>query len=577
MEGLRVLYLVGFVLTSTACFLSLRPIARVTTPAVRRGLVWLLALSGLWALSHVGRLLPVAPEVQTAAYTLGLVVGLGTVGAWLYFCSAYTGHDYHRRQTVRRVAIVTYLGIVGLKLTNPLHNQYFTTSLATQPFSHVVVDLATVHWVVTGLSYALSAIGFYMLYEMLSESSTDTTALGGLVATTALPVAFYLLSFGSGPLLTLHYEPVGIAVFAVGVLYVVDEEFVAVPRFWRTRVVDTIDEAVVLLDGDDEVREANAAAVEMLPAFDDAEGRPLDDVAPDLATVCDDETDVFAVNDDGVTRYYLLDTTSLRNGRPEVGRALVCTDITQVERQRRLLERQNEQFDDLADAITHELRNTLTVAEGYLEVISDRVADHDPRRRRSNPNLERDLGAYDEVERSLDRMNRIVGNLSTLARIGRAVEAPDACDLRSAVGAAYDEVGPDDLALDVEANATVVASRPRLVEFFRSAVRFADLWEASKIWVRFDEDRLVVTTDGRSLSVADVEGAFAYGEAVPSAETGMTFPTMLTIARAHGWSIDVDREYRDGVRIVADNVESTDEPQSGTVTCGSNGTTTSNG
>jgi signal transduction histidine kinase len=38
--------------------------------------------------------------------------------------------------------------------------------------------------------------------------------------------------------------------------------------------------------------------------------------------------------------------------------------VTDVERQRRQIQRRQAQFDDFADAITHELRNTLNIVRG---------------------------------------------------------------------------------------------------------------------------------------------------------------------------------------------------------------------
>ncbi|PSP37396.1 hypothetical protein BRC71_10495 [Halobacteriales archaeon QH_7_65_31] len=43
-----------------------------------------------------------------------------------------------------------------------------------------------------------------------------------------------------------------------------------------------------------------------------------------------------------------------------------------------------------------------------------------------------------------------------------------------------------------------------------------------------------LTTNGAPIPEADVEDAFTYGEAKPSSETEMLFPTMRSIARSHG-------------------------------------------
>jgi len=541
-ELIRLAYVVGFGLAGAGCLLSLRRTSRIEAPETRRGLAGLLALSGVWGLTHVARLLTTDPDAQVAAYTVGLTVGLATVGAWLYFCSAYTGREYHRRTWIRQAALAAYLLTVGMKLTNPIHGQYFTTAMTRTPFPHVTIQLGTFHWTVTGLSYALSAVGFYLLYEMLSESRSDVTALWGLAGAMALPAGLYALSVES-PLLVLHYEPLGVAVFAVGALYAVDEQFVAVPRFWRNEVIDGIDEIVVLVDRERTVRDANSAAVEAFPQLADGVGRRLDVVAPELAAALDDESDVFSADRGRRTGYYLLDSTPLGDGPLDIGRALVCTDVTDVERQRRELDRQNEQFDDFRAAVTHELRNTLAIADGYLDLVTDRLAEETVDVR----------DATRQMEHSLDRMEQVVADLSTLARYGRTVEEVAECDLESAVERPHDAVGTD-VETEVEP-ATIAADEGRLVELFRSALQLAAERGGTRLVVDPVEDGFTITTDAEPLSPSEVDRAFEYGEAVPSAETGMVFPMIETLARVHGWSVAVDTAYGDGVRVRIDGVD----------------------
>ena len=59
---------------------------------------------------------------------------------------------------------------------------------------------------------------------------------------------------------------------------------------------------------------------------------------------------------------------------------------------------------------------------------------------------------------------------------------------------------------------------------------------------------------------ATVSNFIAYGEAMPSAETGMLFPTMEAIAGSHGWTVHIDPTYQGGVRIEIGGVETCDAP-----------------
>jgi hypothetical protein len=46
-----------------------------------------------------------------------------------------------------------------------------------------------------------------------------------------------------------------------------------------------------------------------------------------------------------------------------------------------------------------------------------------------------------------------------------------------------------------------------------------------------------------------VSRAFAYGEAVPSASSGMALPLVRTTVESHGWGFTVDTPYTEGVRL----------------------------
>jgi signal transduction histidine kinase len=432
-----------------------------------------------------------------------------------------------------------YLAIVSLKLTNPLHGLYFTTGFTTVPFPHTVIELQTVHWVVTGLAYALTLVGFYILYEALSGSNLDTTALSTLVALTALPVVFDIASYASPALFVVNYEPVGVAAFAISVLYVVDDQFVPLPTFWRDRVIEDLDNAVVILDYRLVVRDHNSAAADVFPALDGAGGRPLDAVAPELARHVEADTETVSVERDGGDFHYLLNKTVLSTDSTVLGYAVTLSDVTVLEGHRRELQRQNEQFDDFAAAITHELRNTINIVKGSQEAIAERVGEDDP-----------DIGSFHrQAMAALSRTEDVISDLSMIARYGQTIESVERCDLRLAAETAWNETDTDGMALTVEGESAVEADRTRLTELFRNAFLFAAAVGASAVTVEGDSPTLTISMDAGAGTPDRMRRAFTYGEAVPSAETGMALPNLETLARVHGWRVESDDTDDGGVRI----------------------------
>lgn len=131
---LFLLYVGIFIAAALACFVSLTQLQYITDSDTRRGLRALLLTSGGWAAAHVGFLVSPTTSLKIGWYTLGLVVGLAAVGAWLYFCSAYTGRTYHQNPAYRRLSVAVYIVLVAVKVTNPLHHEYFTTTVVATPF-----------------------------------------------------------------------------------------------------------------------------------------------------------------------------------------------------------------------------------------------------------------------------------------------------------------------------------------------------------------------------------------------------------------------------------------------------------
>jgi len=547
---MRGVYLSVFALAALVCFASVVEARGVSDRDTRTGLVALLLLSGTWAVASAGRLLPFPADVQMAFYTVGLVVGLATVGAWLYFCSAYTGHDYHRRRPVQVTALVMFVTVVAVKVTNPLHNLYYEVgTAAADPFVHTVFELGAVHWVVTGLAYALTAIGFYLLYELFSASHFDTRPLAALMALTAVPAVVDVAAYTEllpTVLIKANYEPLGVAAFAVGTLFVVDERFNAVPQFWRESVLESLEEAVIVLDGDRRIRDYNAAASRMYPDIDASIRAPLSEVAPDLAAFLDsDPGKVFDHTVGGRTKFYRARTTSLSTAGAG-GLAVICADVTDIERQRRDLERHADQFDDFAEAITHELRNAVTIVDGYLDLVATQIGE-DPDRDAEVP--------IEQVNEGVTRMRDVIAELTTLARYGQPIDEAGECRVGAAVETAWARGGYDAISYEVTADGMVRADDNRLTELFAAAFGFAVGNGATSLSVHVADDEIRVADDGDPLPSDAVPKAFAYGEPVPSGDAGMALPNLRMLARGLGWSVDVDERYREGVAIRLSGVD----------------------
>ena len=92
--------------------------------------------------------------------------------------------------------------------------------------------------------------------------------------------------------------------------------------------------------------------------------------------------------------------------------------------------RRNEQFDEFANVVSHDLRNPLGIAQGYLELLE--------------PSDDELLA---KVRTAHDRMEQIIGDVLTLARQGRAVGDTGPVKLSAVVETAWHNVETGDAEL----------------------------------------------------------------------------------------------------------------------------------
>lgn len=330
MNALFLGYLLFFAAAAVACFVGVYQASAVPDRSVRRALQALLLMSGGWAGAYAGVLLAPTAVVAEGFHLLGLVVGALAVGAWLWFCSAYAGRDLHRDPKALQVGL-SVLGLVVLtKVTNPWHELYFTATAVERPFPHVALDYHLLYWGSAGLAYALAAVGYFVLYDLFRNVGSGGGALGPLAGAMALPIAFNAVGYASPSLLNISHEPLGVAVFAVGVFYLYGAEFRAV------RFAGGEEEPAFVLGRDGALQEYNRSAGALLSKEASREasggeemiGRPLQEILPEVWEALTEEEPSIRFGKEPRVRYYQLETGPFGPEKREPGHFLVLKDVT---------------------------------------------------------------------------------------------------------------------------------------------------------------------------------------------------------------------------------------------------------
>ncbi len=526
-------YVGMFAIATVACLVGLRRARRITHRDTRRGIQWLLLASAGWGLAMVGYLLGPSDPIRYTSYTLGLVAGLVAVGAWLYFASAYSGRSLHHNATIRWVAVIVFVGLVAIKVTNPVHGLYFEAQAVASPFEHLAIQHGLMHWSAMGLSYALATVGLFILFERFVQVGRHARPLMALVGLTVLPVVFDILGPISGSILEMTYSPLGVAAFAVGVL------FVYLERFERIRLAAPHDDPIVVLDADDHIREVNESATTFFPDLRDGLGEPIGSVVPALV----DGPDVIERSFAGGTRFYRVTEHPYRAGDVSLGRALILTDVTETERYRRELERQNDRLEQFASMVSHDLRNPLTVAQGYLELLDDASADDE---------------AHDKIDEALTRMEALIDDLLALARQGQPIDDPEPVSLESVASESWASVAASEAVMTVTEDVTLMADPERLQQLLENLFRNAIDHGGADVTVRvgpINDGGFFVEDDGSGIPPDERDAVFESGYSTLEDSTGFGLAIVKEIAEAHRWQISITDGTAGGARFEFSGVD----------------------
>jgi PAS domain S-box-containing protein len=216
------------------------------------------------------------------------------------------------------------------------------------------------------------------------------------------------------------------------------------------------------------------------------------------------------------------------------GSVALIHDVTDRERRKRKLQeqnrelkRQNDQLDNFAAIVSHDLRNPLTVADGRLELID----------------AETDSEHVDPARTALDRMREIIDDVLTLARSGQSVSDTQRVELRAVAAEAWDTVDTGEATLTVDVDVTVDGDPSRLRQmfenFFRNAVEHAGPDVTVTVGAREGGDGFYVADDGPGIPADQRADVLEEGFTTNEDGTGFGLSIIQTIVEAHGWELGV--------------------------------------
>jgi PAS domain S-box-containing protein len=349
-------------------------------------------------------------------------------------------------------------------------------------------------------------------------------------------------------------------------------------------VFDHSNDAIVILDPEtDEILEANPKASELL-GYPREELRALgpSDIHPDEMERFREFVRAVRSGGSGWTDELYCVTASGRKVPAEIsastlefdGRESILAlirDVSELRKYERELERQNERLEEVTRVLSHDLRNPMNVASGRVELArKEQESDH-----------------LDAVRSSLDRMEEMIEDVLTLARIGGSIEETEPIALDSIVEGCWRNVDTDDAELVTATEMTIEADESRLRHVFENLFRNSiehgstsnrpradDAVEHGSTGSQTGSDDAVehggstvtitvgeldrgfyIEDDGPGIPPETRENVFKKGHSTTETGTGFGLSIVREIVRAHGWEIIVTDSMEGGARFEITGVD----------------------
>jgi len=281
-------------------------------------------------------------------------------------------------------------------------------------------------------------------------------------------------------------------------------------------------------------------------------GRPLWEVVPAIEAADFDE--YWESFEDGDTRE--AETRHTHNGRT-VPVATVTTqrsiggtsyhfgtikDISVRKAREQEIERQNERLENFASIVSHDLRNPLNVAQGYIEMLQEDISRDELRL----------------VDNALDRMGVLITELLELAQSDREIGEVTSVALTALAEDAWRNVSTPEAELDIPfGDRRVMADESRLQQLFENLFRNAVEHGGSdvRVTVEATDDGFSVADDGPGIPRGKRDRVFETGYTTEGTGTGFGLSIVQQIVAGHNWEVRIAESADGGARFEIAGVE----------------------
>ena len=213
---------------------------------------------------------------------------------------------------------------------------------------------------------------------------------------------------------------------------------------------------------------------------------------------------------------------------------LVARDVTERRAQKEQLRERNQRLEEIVSIVSHDLRNPLNTAQGYLGMVQ----------------AEREDERLATADRALDRMSEITERILTLVSHDDADLSLEPVAVESVVDHCWEMTETERATLETADEFTLRADRASLRHLFENLFRNAVDHCGCSVTVRVGETDggFYVADDGPGIPEDRRETVFESGHTSAEDGSGIGLAVVETVADAHDWDVTVRESWAGGAR-----------------------------
>lgn len=205
------------------------------------------------------------------------------------------------------------------------------------------------------------------------------------------------------------------------------------------------------------------------------------------------------------------------------------------------LQERNERLEQFASKLSHELRNSLNLLDGYLDIA---LESGDP-------------DAFDECQQAIGRMTRMVNDTLHLAREGGLAPEPEAVCMQDILESCWRAVPTPQATIEIDIEEDIYADKKYLRRVLMNLLRNGAEHGGRDVTITVGalEDGFFVEDDGPGIPRSKRDHVFEEGYTTAAQGTGLGLSVVKDLVAAHGWNIRVSEGNSGGARFEISGVE----------------------